>query len=264
MVVGSGPAGLEAARIARLRGHAVTVYERDSLIGGQINLIKKRPGRQAMAGVVRYLKHALAELKIPIVTGTSVTAEFVVQQNPDVVVVATGSRPQPNPVAGDYGPPVVLDVWQVLTEAFPVGEKVLFIDENGGHHAAATVEFLADQGKKVHMVTSDLFIGIELGPLGDLYLTRQRLLQKGVKFTSDVIIDEIEENVVNAREIFTNTAIRFEGYDTIVLDMGNAAQDQLYKQLKGQIRELHRIGDCVAPRGIDMAILEGRKVGEQL
>lgn len=264
MVVGSGPAGLEAARIARLRGHAVTVYEKENQIGGQINLIKKRPGRQAMAGVIRYLKHVLAELSVPIVTGTTVTAEFVAQQNPDAVVVATGSRPQPKPLPGNYGPPMVLNVWQVLIEAFPVGEKVLFIDENGGHHATATVEFLANQDKNIHMVTSDLFIGIELGPLGDLYMTRQRLLQKGVKFTSDVIIDKIEENAVNAREIFSNTPIRFEGYDTIVLDMGNAAQDQLYKQLKGQIRELHRIGDCVAPRGIDMAILEGRKAGEQL
>jgi len=264
LIVGSGPAGLEAARIARLRGHNVTVYEKDTHIGGQVNLIRKRPGRQAMAGVVRYLKHSLAELKVTIVTDTIVTAEFVAQQNPDAVVVATGSRPHPKPVPGNYGPPSVLDVWQVLNEAFPVGEKVLFIDENGGHHATATVEFLVDQGKKVRMVTSDLFIGIELGPLGDLYMARQRLLQKGVKFTSDVIIDEIEENVVKAREIYTNTPIQFEDYDTIILDMGNVAEDELYKQLKGQTQELHRIGDCVAPRGIDMAILEGRRVGEKL
>jgi mycofactocin system FadH/OYE family oxidoreductase 2 len=264
MIVGGGPAGLEAARIARLRGHTVTVYEKNTHIGGQINLIKKRPGRQAMAGVVRYLKHSLAELKVPIATGTTVTAEFVAQQNPDAVVVATGSRPHPKPVPGNYGPPSVLDVRQVLNEEFPVGEKVLFIDENGGHHATATVEFLATQGKKVRMVTSDLFIGIELGPLGDLYMTRQRLLQKGVKFTSDVIIDEIEENVVKARDIYTNTPIRLEDYDTIILDMGNVAEDELYKQLKGQTQELHRIGDCVAPRGIDMAIFEGRRVGEKL
>ncbi|CAB1063255.1 2,4-dienoyl-CoA reductase [NADPH] (EC [Olavius sp. associated proteobacterium Delta 1] len=264
MVVGGGPAGLEAARSARLRGHTVTVYEKDRRIGGQINLIKKRPGRQAMAGVVRYLRHALAELEVPIVTDTRVNADFVAQQHPDAVVVATGSRPRPKPVPGNYGPPLVLDVRQVLNESFAVGEKVLFIDENGGHHATATVEFLANQGKNVHMVTSDLFIGIELGPLGDLYLTRQRLLQLGVKFTSDVIIDKIEENVVKAREIFTNTPIRFEDFDTIILDMGNVAEDQLYRQLKGQIRELYRIGDCVAPRGIDMAILEGRQAGEQL
>jgi thioredoxin reductase len=264
MVVGSGPAGLEAARIARLRGHTVTVYEKENQIGGQINLIKKRPGRQAMSGVIRYLRHALAELDVPIITETMVTAEFVAQQNPDAVVVAAGSHPHPKPVPGNYGPPLVLDVWQVLNEAFPVGEKVLFIDENGGHHATATVELLANQGKTVHMVTSDLFIGIELGPLGDLYMTRQRLLQKGVTFISDVIIDEIGANVVKARDLFSNEPRRFDDYDTIVLDMGNVAQDDLYRQLKGQTQELYRIGDCVAPRGIDMAILEGRQVGERL
>jgi hypothetical protein len=242
----------------------VTIYEKESQVGGQINLIKKRPGRQSMAGVVRYLEHQLAELKVPIILGITVTAEFVAKKNPDAIVVATGSCPHSKPIPGNYGPPVVLNVWQVLSEGFPIGEKVLFVDENGGHHATATVEFLANQDKKIHMVTSDLFIGIELGPLGDLYMTRQRLLQKGVKFTTDVIVDEIEENSVKAREIYTNSPIQFEGYDTIILDMGNIAQDQLYKQLKGKNRELHRIGDCVAPRGIDMAIIEGRRVGEKL
>jgi len=141
---------------------------------------------------------------------------------------------------------------------------VLFIDENSGHHATATVELLADQGKKVDMVTSDLFVGIELGPLGDLYLTRQRLLQKGVTFTTDVVIDEIEGSKVKARDIYINEPILFEGYDTIVLDMGNVVDDLLYCQLKGEINELYRAGDCVASRGIDMAILEGRRSGERL
>jgi hypothetical protein len=95
-------------------------------------------------------------------------------------------------------------------------------------------------------------------------MTRQRLLQKGVTFISDVIIDEIGANVVKARDLFSNEPRRFDDYDTIVLDMGNVAQDDLYRQLKGQTQELYRIGDCVAPRGIDMAILEGRQVGERL
>jgi hypothetical protein len=157
----------------------------------------------------------------------------------------------------------VLTVWEVLEESFPVGEKVLFLDENGGHHATATVEMLADQGKKVDMVTSDLFIGIELAPIGDLYLTRQRLLQKGVTFTTDVRVEEIQGTLVKARDIHTNHPILYEGYDTIVLDMGNEVEDLLYRQLKGRVNLL-RAGDCVAPRGIEMAIFEGRKAGESL
>ena len=145
-----------------------------------------------------------------------------------------------------------------------MGEKILFVDENGGHHATATVELLADQGKRVDMVTSDLFIGIELAPIGDLYLTRQRLLQKGVTFTTDVRVEEIQGTLVKARDIYTNQPIVYEGYDTIVLDMGNEAEDLVYRQLKGRVKKLLRVGDCVAPRGIGMAVFEGRKAGESL
>ena len=264
MVVGSGPAGLEAARIARERGHEVTVYEKKSQVGGQINLIKKQPGRQIMEGIIRWQTHMLEKLRVPIITGIEVTPEFVLEESPDALVVATGSMPKTKPVPGEYGPPSVLTVWEVLNEQYPVGEKILFIDENGGHHATATVELLADQGKKVDIVTNDLFVGVKLGPIGDLYLTRQRLLQKGVTFKTDVDIDEISGNRVKARDIYTNALILFEGYDTIVVDMGNVVDDYLYRQLKGQVKELYRVGDCVAPRGIDMAILEGRRAGESL
>ena len=117
-------------------------------------------------------------------------------------------------------------------------------------------------------VGQDLFIGIELAPRGELYLGRQRLLQKGVTFRTDLDILEIDTSDnglrVKARDIYTNESITFEDYDTVVLDVGNTADDDLYHLLKGQVKEVYRIGDCVAPRGIDMAIFEGRRVGEQL
>ena len=153
-------------------------------------------------------------------------------------------------------------MFDILKGQFPAGDKILFIDENGGHHATATVEFLADQGKKIDMITSDLFIGMELAPIGDLYLTRQRLLQKGVTFQMDLVVDEIETDKVKVRDLYTNKPIVFQGYDTIVLDMGNMADDHLYRELKGRVEALYRVGDCVAPRGIDMAIMEGRTTGE--
>jgi len=264
MVVGAGPAGLEAARAAREKGHDVTVYEKTEVVGGQINLAAKGAGREGMSEIIRYLTHELKKLQVPILTGVEMTREIVLEKNPNAVIVTTGSRPKIKPVPGDYGPPSVLNVREVIEGQVPVGEKVLFIDENSGHHATATVELLADQDKKVDMVTSDLFVGIELAPLGDLYLTRQRLLQKSVTFTTDVVIDEIEGRKVKARDIYTNEPILFEGYDTIVMDMGNMVDDLLYRQLKGEIKEVYRAGDCVAPRGIDMAILEGRRLGERL
>ncbi len=262
LVIGAGPAGLEAARTAAERGHDVKIIEKGRNTGGQINLIKKRPRRQGMGAIITYLTRMAEKLEIPIITETEATVESVLKENPDVVIIATGSYPRKKPVPGDYSPPSVLNVWEVLHGIYPIGEKILFIDENGGHHAAATVEYLADQGKKVHMVTGELFIGIELSPLGDLSLTRQRLLQKGVTFASDLRIEEIEGMKVRCADIYTNNAVILEGYDTIVLDMGNRSDDRLYRELKGRVKELYRAGDCVAPRGIDMAFLEARRVGD--
>lgn len=264
LVIGAGPAGLEAARTAAEKGHDVKIIEKGLKPGGQINLIKKRPRRQGMGAIITYLSRMVEKLEIPVITETEATVESVINENPDAVIVATGSFPREKPVPGEYSPPSVLNVWEVLHGIYPIGEKVLFIDENGGHHAAATVEYLADQGKKVHMITSELFIGIELSPLGDLSLTRQRLIQKGVTFASDLRIEKIESVKVKCVDIYTNKPIIIEGYDTIVLDMGNRSEDGLYKELMGKVRELYRVGDCVAPRGIDMAFLEARRVGETI
>ncbi len=264
IVIGGGPAGLEAARTAAQRGHEVILYEKDEETGGQIRLISKRPKREGMMSVILYLRRMLEQLKVPIITNTNAGASFVTEQNPDAVIIATGSVPVRKPVPGDYGPPVILTVWDVLSGEYAVGEKILFIDENGGHHSASTVEFLADQGKNIHMVTSDLFIGIELASLGDLSLSRQRLLQKGVIFQTDVLIDEIQGSTVKARDLYTNNPLSFSGYDNIILDMGNTPEDRIYKELKGKVKEIYRAGDCVAPRGIDMAIIEGRKAGEKI
>lgn len=264
LVVGAGPAGLEAARTAAEKGHEVAVYEKEPVIGGQINLAAKGAGRAGLEEIIRYLRHALDQLRVPIHTDELVTPERVYSQDPDAVIIATGSRPIQYPVPGRYGPPSVLNVWDVLEGWYPVEERVLFIDDNGGHHATATVEVLADQGKRVDMVTSDLFIGMELAPLGDLYLTRQRLLQKGVRFIPDVVVDEIQDHRVKARNVYTQETFFFEDYPSIVLDMRNEVDDTLYRQLKGRVKALYRVGDCVAPRGIDMAVFEGRSMGERL
>jgi hypothetical protein len=111
------------------------------------------------------------------------------------------------------------------------------------------------------MLTSSLFVGQDLGPIQDMNLTRQRLLQKGITFTTDYAVMEIKGREVNGFNVYSNEWYTISGYDSIVLAMGNRAEDALYKALKGKVKELYRIGDCVAPRKIDMAILEGDKVG---
>ncbi len=263
-VVGSGPAGLEAARLAGLRGHQVTVYEKSETIGGQINLITKRPGREGMTEIIRYFTHALSEAGVAVKTGVELSASRILADKPDAVVVATGSQPQKNGFYGDCELPRVLNGRQVLSGRYPVGQKVVYIDESGGRQGASTVEWLADQGKEIQLITSDPFIGVALAPIGELNLMRQRLLQKGVVFFQETEVVDVGPHKVVARDIYSRLPVIFEGFDTVVIDAENVAEDSLYRELKGKVKELHRVGDAVAPRGIEMAILEGSAVGNNL
>jgi thioredoxin reductase len=263
LVIGGGPAGMWAAKTAALRGHQVTLYEKEDTLGGQVQLAMKCAGREEFGVIIRNERNQLQRLQVPIFLGQNVTADFVLSQSPDAVIVATGSKPKANPVAGSGGPNV-FNIWQVLKGEAQIGEKVLFIDYDGHHQATGTAEYLAKSGKKVHMVTSALFIGAELGPSQDLYLARQRLLQSGVEFTSDCAVIEIKGTEVMGVHVYSNQPMTFTGYDAVITAMGNEADDALYFALKGRVPELHRIGDCVAPRKVDMAIYEGYLTGRNV
>jgi mycofactocin system FadH/OYE family oxidoreductase 2 len=263
LIVGGGAAGLRAAEVAAQRGHSVTLYEKKEKLGGQINIAALGAGREELGTIIRNEENQLKVLPVEIVLNREVTPEFVQAQNPDTVIIATGSVPKECPVPGADGPNI-FNVWQVLLGEADLGNRILFIDYDGHHQATATVEFLADKGKEIHMLTSFLFVGQDLGPVQDLYLTRQRLLQKGVTFTTDFAVMEIKGLEVNGFNVYSNEWQTFSGYDSIVLAMGNRVEDGLYSALKGSVKELYRIGDCVAPRKIDMAILEGDKVGRMI
>jgi pyruvate/2-oxoglutarate dehydrogenase complex dihydrolipoamide dehydrogenase (E3) component len=238
----------------------------------------KGAGRDEFGVIVRNERNQLTHLNVPVRLGVDVTPELVAQEAPDAVIVATGSRPKRSPVGGADAPGI-FNVWQVLNgeAADALGEKVLLIDYDGHHQATATAEFLAELGKKVHVITSSLFVGSELGPSQDLYLTRQRLLQKGVTFTPDFAVMEIKHPQTGAEihgfNVYSNVWDVFSGYDSIVTAMGNDADDSLYFALKGMTvgaaaearpLELYRVGDCVAPRKVDMAIYEGYMAGKRV
>lgn len=263
MVIGGGPAGMWAAKIATMRGHDVTLYEKESALGGQVAIAMKGAGREEFGVIIRNEQNQLQKLKVPVVLGQTVTPEFVLKQDPDAVIVATGSMPKQCPVTGCEGPRV-FNVWQVLKGKADIGEKILFIDYDGHHQATSTAEYLAELGKKVHIVTSSLFVGAELGPSQDLYLSRQRLMQKGATFTSDIAVVEIRGTEVHGVNVYSNEMQVFSGFDTVVVAMGNEVDDALYYALKGRVKELYRAGDCVAPRKADMAIYEGYVVGRKV
>jgi len=259
-IVGAGPAGLKAAAVAAARGHQVTVYEREDVPGGQVRLARRAPGREEIGGVVDNLLRELVRLDAEILTGREMTAQSVLAEKPDVIIVATGSAPDPRPIPGDYSPPHVLNIRQVLEESYPVGDTAILIDQDGGFRSLPTAEFLLDQGKRVDILTGELFVGIDLATTGDLYTVRQRLLQKGARFICDQVAVRIDKRVLTALGMYTEDSIVYDGYDTIVIAMGAVAEDSLYRQLKSAGVEVYRVGDCVAPRGIGSAISEAARI----
>ncbi len=264
VVIGGGPAGLEVSRVAALRRHNVILFEREMEVGGQNIIAGKAAGRQEITGVTRWLLSQVSKLDIDMRLGVEADADMVFREGPDAVVVATGSVPKERPFPGEYSSPKVVSTRQVLTREIETGQRVLLIDLDGHHQATGTAEFLADQGRTVHIITSSLFVGGNLGPLQDLFLTRQRLARKGVTFTPDIAVLEIQGTLVKGLNVYSNEMIDFEGYDTIVLAAGSVARDGLYFHLKGKVGELYRIGDCVAPRKTDMAIMDGHRIGRLL
>lgn len=263
LIVGGGPAGLEAARVLSLRGHSVILLEKEKELGGQNLLAGKAPGRQEITGVTRFLSSQLKELGVEIHLNSHADKNMVLRFSPEAVIVATGSTPKENPFPGQYGPPEVLNPFQVLRQEFPIGNKILLIDGEGHHQATSVAEFLARQGKEVHLITPMLSPCANLGPLQDYFLARHRLYKLGIKTTPDIAVINIEGKKVLGVQVYTGQIVEFQGYDNIVVVGGNKANDSLYFELKDDL-ETYRIGDAVSPRKLDSAIWEGHMIGRRL
>lgn len=267
-IVGGGPGGMWAAKMAARRGHDVSLYDKNEALGGQVLTAMKGAGRDEFGVIIRNEKSQIDKAGAKVNLGIELTPEQILAQKPDVVIVATGSEPKAHPVGGADGPSIY-NVLQVLNgEADNLGQNICLIDYDGHQRATSTAEFLANLGKTVHIITSSLFIGAELGPTQDLYLSRQRLLQKGVTFTPDIAVMEVAgeagAKTVKGFNVYSNVWNEWGPYDSLVLAMGQKVNDALYMGLKGKVPELYRIGDSVSPRKVDMAIWEGHKIGREI
>jgi pyruvate/2-oxoglutarate dehydrogenase complex dihydrolipoamide dehydrogenase (E3) component len=272
VVVGGGPAGMEAARIATLRGHEVTLYEKEQELGGQVLLAAKLPTRNELGSSARYLSLQMGSLGVNTNLGMEATIETIQQENPDTVVVATGSVPLKTgfSVARPDLPGIpgveqdnVTTVYNVIQGTASIGQRVLLIDDDGHHRAVGTGELMADMGKQVEIVTRLPFVGMDIA-MTDLSLLYQRILEKGITLIPFTAVKEISGNQAIVYNVYSQQERTIEGIDTVVLAMGNQACNELYRSLKGKVQELYSVGDCVAPRRIAMAIYEGHKVGRAI
>jgi len=262
VVVGGGPGGLEAARMAALRGHQVVLFEKSGHLGGQVLTASKAPNRQSMAGIARWLELQVRKIGVDVRLNAEATEPIVLAENPQSVIIATGGLPYRPDLPG-FNLSNVVTSWDVLNGVVETGERVMVIDEDGSETGPSVADYLAERGKHVEIITPLRHVGESLGDT-TLPVVYQRLCEAGVVMTPNVRPRAFNDKCVTLYNIYTMVDESHEEIDTIVLALGNRSVDGLYRSLRGRIAELYLIGDAMAPRGIHNAILEGTWAGRRV
>jgi 2,4-dienoyl-CoA reductase (NADPH2) len=290
IVVGGGPAGLKAAEIAARRGHRVTLLERDSAVGGQVRLAARQPLHEEVAEVTAYLEAAVSRLGVEVWLNADADVDGLLELEPDVVIVATGSqpnlaavtqRPTTDPDAGriarDRGlrasipipgvdGPNVRSTDEILRGAELPGRRVLVIDQHGHWEAAGTAEYLADRGFEVEIVTDRPEPGFGLEATNRVMFL-QRARKKGIRMTPLTEVRSIDGDGATVVDVLNGTERRIGPVDVIVPVWPRASRDDLYFALVDRIAagdgpapEVLRIGDASAPRLIQSVLLEAHEI----
>ncbi|MFC7329807.1 FAD-dependent oxidoreductase [Marinactinospora rubrisoli] len=270
LVAGAGPAGLQAAIAAARAGHRVRVYETAGAAGGQIRLAAAAPGRAEIGELVRGQLAECRRRGVTIDYGVPVDAELVRRETPDVVVVATGARPERPAWAGDVRR--VVDVRDVLSGTARPSGSVLVVDGLGFHEAPGAAELLADRGCRVEIVTAALLVGRELAATLDLESWSVRAAARGVTETCEHRVTSVTTDgaaaplTVALMHEPTGTAVT-RTVDWVVCALPQAPRDELFRELRaadGRPVPVLRVGDCVAPRRLNAAVADGERIGGRL
>lgn len=264
MVVGAGPAGLQAAIAAARSGHRVNVYEQHAQPGGQVRLAASVPNRAEFGDLIRNQMAECKRLGVTFHFGIGVSIGLVEEQQPDHVIVATGSKPL-RPwwvLAQDSVARVcdVCDVREVLDgTTTPLGDVVV-VDEIGFHHATSVAELLADRGCTVEIITPGMVVGQDLGLTLDMENWWIRASAKGILQSTDLVPMAMSGRELTLLHHPTGTN-QTRIVDWVVLAVPGQPVEWLYHDLKTRGFNVSRIGDCVAPRRAHAAVIEGERAG---
>ena len=264
VVVGAGPAGLETARVAAARGHRVTLLEGAGELGGQVRLWTRVPGMGEIGKVLTYFERELVRLEVDMRLASWADADAVVALEPDAVVVATGSRPYvPNVPGAPSGTVEVLNAWDVLGGQSRSGRRAVVVDEVGRQDAPNLALVLAQQYEEVELVTY-CFHAAEDEGLSTRIPLFELLFQSGVRCTPHARLSRLDGSAVVVENVYSREELRFDAVEVLVLVLGYEAEDALFAALRGRVPHLRAIGDCRAPRRMDIAVKEGARVARAL
>lgn len=259
MVVGAGPGGLKAASVAAARGHEVTLHEATSRCGGQVLLAQMLPGREEFGGVAMNLQAEALRAGVSVVTNSTVDAALVERASPDVVIVATGARPYRPPVEL-MGQPAIFDAWQVIQGAIPPAGHTVVVDTDGDWIGIGVARILAGRGHRVTLCVNGYAAGERLQQyVRDALLTA--LHRERVAVVPLVRLFGVDDDSVYLQHVLTEEMIIEREVSSVVLACGHEPVSDLMTSLAERGIDAVGVGDCMAPRTVEEAVLEGLSVG---
>lgn len=253
MVVGGGPAGMEAARVASLRGHDVVLYEKGDELGGQLMLAAASPGKDKINYIMEYYSPQLNRLGVKIHTGVEVTEQLIRKAQPDVVILATGAEPLMPNIPGISGANVYT-YRDVLSRkvSLPPGKVVV---AGGGMVGCETALFLAAKGNKVTIAEMQGELATDMEPVSRMDLLKHELPEAGIEILTGTTVEEISNKTVILSD---REGIRsIIQTDNVVIALGAKSVENLSNKMKGIVPQVYVIGDSSKPRTIMEATYEG-------
>lgn len=262
MVVGGGPGGMKAAAVAAERGHDVTLYEASGRVGGQALLAQLLPGRAEFGGIVTNLAREMELAGVKVVTNTKIDRARIEQEKPDAVIVATGAKPRRPHFEGEEDMHVV-DVWQVLKGEANIGSSVVVADFRCDWIGMGIAEKLARDGCRVRLAVNGYMPGQRI----QQYVRDSwsgTLHKLGIEIIPQARLFGADADSVYLQHTTSGEAVVCDGVNTLVLAQGHEPVSDLEAELEDYAGEVHLIGDCLAPRTAEEAVLEGLKVAAEI
>ncbi|MCT8267136.1 MULTISPECIES: NADH:flavin oxidoreductase [Afifella] len=283
VVIGGGPAGLEAARIAAERGHDVSLYEAAADVGGQVLLGSTGSWRRDLIGIVEWRVAELSRLGVEIHTNAYMEADDIKALAPDVVILATGGLPQIDLLEGDD---LCVSTWDILSGQVPIGRDVLVYDGTGRHPGPLAAEKAKEAGANVTYATIDVTICEEL-TYAERLRWKKRFLALGVTPVSETRLVAVTRKDNRLEAVLLNELSREETsvlVDQVIVEQGSIPMNELFEELRttskndgitdietfislqpqpfrdGAGFEVHRIGDAVSSRNIHAAMLDAVRI----
>ena len=286
IVVGAGPAGLEAARVCSARGHDVVVYEALDSPGGQINLLSRSKRRKDMIGIIEWRLAECEKFNVKINYNVLADKEMILSQNPDVIIIATGGVPNLNNI--QEGSDLAISTWDIISGNANIEEEVVIYDDNGSYPGLQAAEIIANHGSKLEIVTPERFFSPEIGGMNYVPYAKT-FIEKMVKISINKRIQKINRRgnklLVTLGSDYSDNQEKLET-SQVIIEHGTMPLDQLYFDLKSDSYNLgsidynsiikniftelkknnqgsyflYRVGDAISSRNIHAAIYDSLRI----